>query len=127
MPARLIPVSVARPVPLVIAVPTGVPFNAKETFWKDNGLPPPVNVAVSVVVPPKVPVAFAALSAVTTSPGAMLIVSEAVVVLLNTFVAEIVTGKSPVRVVVPAITPVDVLMVRPAGRPVALYERVQVA
>src|SRR3954466_3614841 len=127
MPVRLTPESLAKPVSLVIAEPTGVPFNEKETVWKDSGLPSPVNVAESVVVPPKVPVAFAALRAVTTSPGAMVIVSEADVVLLNTLVAEIVTGELPAVVGVPAMTRVVVLMPNPAGRPVALYERAQVA
>src|SRR5437764_15351835 len=63
MPLRLTPVRVARPLPFVVgqvttvAPPqTAVPWRLKLMVLLGTGFPPAVSVAVSVAVPPYVPV-----------------------------------------------------------------------
>jgi hypothetical protein len=57
MPASVTLPRNANPLGSVVAVPTGCPFNAKLTVRPASGAPADVNDAMSVVVPPKVPVA----------------------------------------------------------------------
>ena len=59
IPARLTPESVATPLPFVIAPPTLEPLSVKLTVSPDTPTADEVSVALSVVVPPKVPVAAA--------------------------------------------------------------------
>ena len=60
IPARLTFESVATPLAFVIALPTLVPLSVKLTVSLGTPTADEVSVALSVVVPPKVPVAGAA-------------------------------------------------------------------
>ena len=59
MPAKLTSGSIATPLALVVAVPTGVTspasFSVKETVSPGSGEPPEVSVAVMRAEPPYVP------------------------------------------------------------------------
>ena len=60
MPDRLTLLRVAIPLLLVVAVPTFVPFNLKDTVCPPAGAPPAVTVKVAdkLTVPPNVPLAL---------------------------------------------------------------------
>jgi hypothetical protein len=60
MPDRLTLLRVAVPLLLVVAVPTFVPFNLKETVCPPTAAPPEdtVKVADRLTVPPNVPLAL---------------------------------------------------------------------
>jgi hypothetical protein len=57
IPERLTLLTVATPLPFVVALPALEPLRVKATLSPETGLPPEVRVAESVVVPPKVPLA----------------------------------------------------------------------
>src|SRR5438876_10100451 len=64
MPLRLALLSVAIPLPFVVADPTVAPLSLKVIVLPLTALPLDVSVAESVVMPPYVPVAAAALNEV---------------------------------------------------------------
>jgi hypothetical protein len=124
IPARLTPVIVATPDAFVVAVPAGEPFNENDTCCPASGVPALISVAANVVVPPNEPLAFCTVSPVGET---MVIVSDAVVVLLNELLAEIVTVDVPGADGVPEMTPVVVLIASPFGKPVAPNDEAFVA
>src|SRR5262245_14823122 len=68
-PPTLTPASVATPLPLVTADPTGEPFSENAMLLPPTGAAPTVSVAESVVVPPYTPVAAAGTSAAPAPNG----------------------------------------------------------
>ena len=124
MPARLTAFRVATPDAFVVAVPRGEPFNENDTCCPAKGVPALIKVAVNVVVPPNEPLAF---DTVRPVGAATVIVSDAVVVLLNELVAEIVTVDEPTSVGVPEMRPVVLLIESPFGSPAAPNNEAHVA
>jgi hypothetical protein len=61
IPVRLTPLTVATPLAFVVPAPAGIPFSWKEMVLPETGEPLEVRVAVSVAVPPKVPLPLTAL------------------------------------------------------------------
>ena len=74
MPVRLTPLSVATPLAFVVALPTEFALSVNATDLPETGDPLEVSVAVSVAVPPNVPLPLTALMVVAAAEVTVTIV-----------------------------------------------------